>query len=67
MPPTLAARVWGEKFGEPETGFWCDACMLPSVIRGTVAVGSEMYVFGFWVYEECQECGRHRMRPRKVS
>jgi len=42
--------------GEPETGLWCDRCMLPARIRIPIYQMSASGFTPLTVYDVCAEC-----------
>lgn len=56
MPPL----IFLVSTGQPETGLWCDRCLLPSRIRFTVYVTTEHGSRPIGVIDACQDCGHRR-------
>lgn len=53
-------------FGEPETGIWCDDCMLPSMIRIRLVGQSGMSVLDFGKHDYCDECDTYEQYVGRV-
>lgn len=55
MPHVLTVHV--VPMGEPETGFWCDQCLLPSGVGVTVGVSTDTRVLSVRRVVVCADCG----------
>jgi hypothetical protein len=44
--------------GEPETGLWCDDCLLPSVVAIPVVAMCGSRILSLTVFRECADCGQ---------
>jgi hypothetical protein len=52
--------------GEPETGLWCDSCLLPSVVRVPLIMITETGASDTALSpaELCTECGKQELTRR---
>jgi hypothetical protein len=52
--------------GEPETGLWCDSCLLPSVVRVPLVMITENGASDTALspVELCTECGEQKLATR---
>ncbi len=57
MTAGTTVSIWAEVIGQPETGVWCDACLLPSAVGVHVVLGVEMAVIGDRLVVRCLDCG----------
>ena len=53
----VEVALWATKYGETETGVWCERCALPSAVRIVGVVGSGDSVLVTVTSTGCPECG----------
>jgi hypothetical protein len=57
---TLTLRI-----GPPETGHWCERCLLPSAFKFPVTVGDHGPLVG--TYLACPDCGWRPLTPAEFA
>lgn len=56
MNKKFTVEVTMVQFGQPETGVWCDTCLLPSQVRFRFSVIAGMSVLSELTCTKCHEC-----------
>ena len=55
--PLPRSVVIQTQVGEPETGLWCDTCLLPSMVAVPVITTCGSRILSVAVYRRCADCG----------